>query len=86
MNTAATEWVRVLRAERAARVRLVCFPPGGGSAAAYRDLAGHLGPAQAEQWQAVTTGPFHLRTYPGGHFYLDEQPTAVAEEITRHLS
>ncbi|MEV0335282.1 alpha/beta fold hydrolase [Nocardia sp. NPDC050717] len=43
MNTAATEWLRVLRADQAARRRLVCFPPGGGSAPAYRALAGHLG-------------------------------------------
>ncbi|MEV6061395.1 alpha/beta fold hydrolase [Nocardia asteroides] len=43
VNTAATEWIRVLRADPAARRRLVCFPPGGGSATAYRALAQHLG-------------------------------------------
>ncbi|MFE6924319.1 thioesterase II family protein [Nocardia sp. NPDC057663] len=248
VNTAATEWIRVLRADPAAHRRLVCFPPGGGSATAYRELAKHLGPGidvtavqypgrqdrlgdpvitemhaladriaedvlrrsgaarvlfghsmgatvayetarrlaaagrpaaglivsgrpapavvetgrlhrasdaaliddlerlaadpapvrllrtepgladlvlpavradyqavetyrhqpgpaltcpvvalvstedptttidQAEQWRTVTEGPFSMRTFPGGHFYLDEQPAAVAQEITRHLN
>ncbi|MFD6391671.1 thioesterase II family protein [Nocardia sp. NPDC060259] len=42
--------------------------------------------AQAEQWRTVTDGPFSIRTFPGGHFYLDEQPAEVAREITRHLN
>ncbi|MFI6571310.1 thioesterase II family protein [Nocardia fluminea] len=42
--------------------------------------------AQAEQWRAVTDGPFSLRTFGGGHFYLDEQHAAVAREITRHVN
>ncbi|MFE1593480.1 thioesterase II family protein [Nocardia sp. NPDC058705] len=42
--------------------------------------------AQAEQWRAVTDGPFSLRTFSGGHFYLDEQHAAVAQEITRHVN
>ncbi|MFD3507961.1 thioesterase II family protein [Nocardia sp. NPDC058666] len=42
--------------------------------------------AQAEQWRAVTDGPFSIQTFSGGHFYLDDQPAAVAQEITRHLS
>lgn len=42
--------------------------------------------AQAQQWAQVTDGDFTLRTFPGGHFYLDDQPGAVAEAITPHLS
>ncbi|MFE3542882.1 thioesterase II family protein [Nocardia sp. NPDC059177] len=42
--------------------------------------------AQAEQWHTVTDGAFAIRTFPGGHFYLDEQPAAIAREITRHLN
>ncbi|MEV6280066.1 alpha/beta fold hydrolase [Nocardia sp. NPDC051832] len=38
-----TDWLRVLRADPAARHQLVCFPPGGGSATAYRELARHFG-------------------------------------------
>ncbi len=42
--------------------------------------------AQAEQWRAVTDGPFSIRTFGGGHFYLDEQHASVAQEITRHVN
>lgn len=41
--------------------------------------------AQAREWAAMTDGRFSLTSFPGGHFYLDEQPTAVATEIARHL-
>ncbi|MFQ6392992.1 thioesterase II family protein [Nocardia sp. KC 131] len=40
---AATDWLRVLRADAPARHQLVCMPPGGGSATAYRALATKLG-------------------------------------------
>lgn len=49
VNATATEWIRILRKDPAASGQLVCFPPGGGSAAAYRE---------AEEWRAVTDGPF----------------------------
>ncbi|WP_431970280.1 thioesterase II family protein [Nocardia sp. bgisy134] len=39
----ATDWLRVLRTDPAPRHYLVCFPPGGGSAAAYRELALEFG-------------------------------------------
>ncbi|WP_181697046.1 alpha/beta fold hydrolase [Nocardia sp. GTS18] len=42
--------------------------------------------AQAEQWQTVTDGPFSLHTFPGGHFYFDGDPGAVAEQLTRCLT
>ncbi|MCP2275798.1 thioesterase II family protein [Nocardia amikacinitolerans] len=39
----ATDWLRVLRTDPAPRHYLVCFPPGGGSATAYRELAREIG-------------------------------------------
>ncbi|AXK89348.1 thioesterase [Nocardia farcinica] len=44
---AATDWLRELRTDPAPRHHLVCFPPGGGSATAYRELARRTGPGIA---------------------------------------
>ncbi|MER7449551.1 alpha/beta fold hydrolase [Nocardia beijingensis] len=38
-----SEWVRTLRSDAVVRHHLLCFPPGGGSATAYRDLAQRFG-------------------------------------------
>ncbi|MBF6191460.1 alpha/beta fold hydrolase [Nocardia implantans] len=38
-----SEWLRTLRSAANARHHLLCFPPGGGSATAYRDLAQRFG-------------------------------------------
>ncbi|MFD9735274.1 thioesterase II family protein [Umezawaea sp. NPDC059074] len=38
--------------------------------------------AQAALWAAHTTGPFALRTLPGGHFYLLDHAPAVLELAT----
>ncbi|MBF6167835.1 thioesterase [Streptomyces gardneri] len=38
-----SEWLRTLRSEAVVRQHLLCFPPGGGSATAYRDLAQRFG-------------------------------------------
>lgn len=43
----AGDWLRELRAAPQARTVLVCFPPGGGSAGAYRALAQQLRPDTA---------------------------------------
>ncbi|WP_280501797.1 thioesterase II family protein [Nocardia farcinica] len=43
----ATDWLRALRIEASPRHHLVCFPPGGGSATAYRNLADRVGPGIA---------------------------------------
>ncbi|GAB2656231.1 alpha/beta fold hydrolase [Nocardia goodfellowii] len=40
---------------------------------------------QAAEWRAHTMGKFRLHTFPGGHFYLDEQSAAVAEVIIETL-
>jgi pyochelin biosynthetic protein PchC len=36
-------------------------------------------------WSDHTTGPFDLRVFPGGHFYLDRQRARVVETITAAL-
>ncbi|MET9888353.1 alpha/beta fold hydrolase [Streptomyces sp. NPDC006430] len=46
----------------------------------------HVTPEEARAWQGHTTGPYTLRTYPGGHFYLNSQAASVLGEITAHLS
>ncbi|MEU3313852.1 alpha/beta fold hydrolase [Streptomyces sp. NPDC006662] len=40
---------------------------------------------EARAWGEHTTGGFELRVYPGGHFYLNDQPAAVASAVTDGL-
>ncbi|GGK34754.1 thioesterase II family protein [Nocardia camponoti] len=47
MTTSTSNWLRDLRPDSAARLRLVCLPPGGGSAPVYRAIAKHIGAAVA---------------------------------------
>ncbi|MGQ4618513.1 alpha/beta fold hydrolase [Nocardia sp. R7R-8] len=42
-----SRWLRTLRSDVVVRHHLLCFPPGGGSATAYRDLAQRFGPGVA---------------------------------------
>ncbi|MEV0248299.1 alpha/beta fold hydrolase [Nocardia sp. NPDC050712] len=42
-------------------------------------------PEQATQWRDFTTGGYGLHTFPGGHFYLDEQSAAVAKVVAETL-
>lgn len=37
-------------------------------------------------WGEHTTGPFELKVFGGGHFFLDEHRVAVAEALATHLS
>lgn len=37
-------------------------------------------------WRTQTTGPFALRMFPGGHFFVREQQTAVVGAIEQALS
>jgi surfactin synthase thioesterase subunit len=39
-----------------------------------------------QAWQNHTTGPFTMRTYPGGHFYLVDQAHQVLRLITETLT
>lgn len=41
---------------------------------------------EARAWATHTTGKFRLRTFPGGHFYLNSCFPDVAEMISTHLS
>lgn len=36
-------------------------------------------------WERHTEGPFELKVYPGGHFYLADHQAAVTEEIAGRL-
>ncbi|WP_320774083.1 thioesterase II family protein [Streptomyces sp. CRN 30] len=42
--------------------------------------------AEAERWQDHTTGPFRLRVFGGGHFFLTQHLEAVNGEIARALT
>jgi len=41
---------------------------------------------EAEAWREHTTGPFDLRVFPGGHFYLDQARAAVLKTIVTGLA
>ncbi|MGY5208872.1 thioesterase II family protein [Nocardia gipuzkoensis] len=72
-------WLRTLRSETVVRHHLLCFPPGGGSATAYRDLAQRFGPGVAV---------FAVQ-YPGRQDRLGEDPitdlVALADRIAREV-
>lgn len=40
---------------------------------------------EARAWREHTTGAFELRSFPGGHFYLNTHATAVTEVVATHL-
>ncbi|MET7713163.1 alpha/beta fold hydrolase [Streptomyces sp. NPDC005407] len=40
---------------------------------------------EARAWEEHTTGPFSLNTFSGGHFYLADHQSAVADVVTRQL-
>ena len=42
-------------------------------------------PEQAEEWREHTTGSFDYKVFPGGHFYLDDKVSEVADLIVRTL-
>ncbi|WP_149830974.1 type I polyketide synthase [Streptomyces tailanensis] len=39
----------------------------------------------ARAWRGHTSADFDLRVFPGGHFYLTQQLSAVADAVTQHL-
>ncbi|WP_019926636.1 thioesterase II family protein [Nocardia sp. BMG111209] len=75
----ATEWLRQLRSAAEPGTVLVCFPPGGGSIGAFRELAREFDSG---------TAVFAVQ-YPGRQDRLDDPPqpglVATAERITADL-
>lgn len=41
---------------------------------------------EARAWSTHTTGPFDLKVYPGGHFFLADQQAAVLRAISTALA
>ncbi|MEU5402363.1 alpha/beta fold hydrolase [Streptomyces sp. NPDC005963] len=41
--------------------------------------------AEAAAWAEHTTGPFTLKVFPGGHFYLADHPDEVIRTMTDHI-
>lgn len=39
----------------------------------------------AAQWRSVTTGPFRMKVFKGGHFYLAKNAAAVNDEIAADI-
>jgi medium-chain acyl-[acyl-carrier-protein] hydrolase len=37
-------------------------------------------------WRSLTTGPYQERWFPGGHFYLQENRTAVLQRLSQDLA
>jgi surfactin synthase thioesterase subunit len=44
-----------------------------------------VSPDEARAWAEHTTGPFQLRVYPGGHFYLNDHQRQVVDLVRRTL-
>ncbi|MEU2038693.1 thioesterase II family protein [Nocardia niwae] len=69
-------WLRTLRSAAAVRQNLLCFPPGGGSATAYRDLAQRFGAGVAV---------FAVQ-YPGRQDRLSEEPITDLVELADRIA
>ncbi|MFI9027691.1 thioesterase II family protein [Streptomyces sp. NPDC053560] len=41
---------------------------------------------EAEAWRGHTTGPFDLKVYPGGHFFLSAEAPAIIALLRKHLT
>ncbi len=41
---------------------------------------------EVASWRAHTTGPFELRVFTGGHFFLDEHRAGVVEVLDDHVT
>ncbi|GLY52972.1 alpha/beta fold hydrolase [Lentzea sp. NBRC 102530] len=65
------------------------YRPGPDLACPLTALTGDADPKasvdEVEQWRARTTGPFAVEVFPGGHFFLSDHRSAVANVITAVL-
>ncbi len=43
-------------------------------------------PPDLEAWRDWTRGPFRVRLFPGGHFYLDAQRSALLADVSASLA
>ncbi|AGL16172.1 thioesterase II family protein [Actinoplanes sp. N902-109] len=77
-------YLPVLRADYLAMRQYICELPAVIDAP-ITGLVGDSDPgvscAEVTAWNLHTRGRFDLRVFPGGHFYLDEQTTAVAHTV-----
>ncbi|MFD7845763.1 thioesterase II family protein [Nocardia sp. NPDC059764] len=71
-----TTWLRELRPDPAPETVLVCFPPGGGSVGAYRQLARRFG---------AGTAVFGVQ-YPGRQDRLGDPPVPALTELAGHAA
>ncbi|WP_164491764.1 thioesterase II family protein [Staphylospora marina] len=42
-------------------------------------------PQEVDGWRSVTEGPFKLKLFPGGHFFLQEDEAAVTRAVAHEL-
>ncbi len=61
-------------------------PPLSSPIAAYASASDAEGPvAGLDAWRQHTRGPFHMRTFPGGHFFFEDRGDESAGELARCL-
>jgi hypothetical protein len=76
MPHAGTTWLRALQLAPSARAIVVCFPPGGGSAGAYRALAQQIP-------QGITV---YAVQYPGRQDRMHDPLVADIGELAGHIT
>lgn len=76
MADAGTAWLRALQVAPSARAIVVCFPPGGGSAGAYRALAQQIP-------QGITV---YAVQYPGRQDRMHDPLVADIGELAEHIT
>lgn len=55
-------------------------------AALFGDADSEVTPSEADAWRDVTTGRFHVQAYPGGHFYFNDRPEPVLQDVVKTLT